>query len=80
MIGNSSKSFLNWFWQVYLIKKMVIWKERQHDEDDATATRDAGCLGTLRGCGILKLLRTPSMVSHPHLLEYILQIWIPEQQ
>ena len=54
--------------------KMVIWKEIQHDEDDATAARDAGCLGALRGCGLLKFFRTPSMVSHPRLLEHILHM------
>ena len=53
-------------------QKMVIWKERRHDKDDATIARDAGCVGALWGCGILKLFQTPSMISHPRLLEYIL--------
>ena len=58
-------------------QKMVIQKERQHDEDDVDAARDAGCLGSLRGCAILNLLRNPNMISHPLLLEYILQMWNP---
>ena len=61
-------------------QKMVIWKERQHDDDDTLATRNAGCVDTLQGCGLLKLFCTPSMVSNPRLLEYILQMWNPEQQ
>ena len=61
-------------------QKMVIWKEIQHDEDDVVGTRDAGFLGTLQGCGLLKFFYIPSMISHPLLLEYILQMWKPEQQ
>ena len=57
-----------------LDQKMVSWKEMQHDEVDSAITRDAGCLGAIRGCGLLKFFRTPSMVSHPRLLEYILQM------
>ena len=63
------------FLEGLLDQKMVIWKERKHDLDDAAAKRDVGCLGALRGCGILKFFQTPSMISHPCLLEYILQMW-----
>ena len=59
---------------------MVIWKERQHDNDDAFAKRNAGCIVSLRDCGLLKLFWTPSMVSHEWLLEHILRMWNPEQQ
>ena len=59
---------------------MANWKERQHDNDDALATRNAGYVDTLQGCGLLKFFRTPSIISHPHLPEYILQMWNPEQQ
>ena len=59
---------------------MVIWKERQHDNDDAFAKRNAGCIDTLRDYGLLKFFHTPSMVSHERLLEHILQMWNPEQQ
>ena len=61
-------------------QKMVIWKERQHDLEDVATARDAGCLGALQDCGLLKFFQTPSMISHPHLLEYILQMWSLEQQ
>ena len=59
---------------------MVIWKERQHNDDDAFAERNAGCIATLRNYGLIKLFRTPSMVSHERLLEYILRMWNPKQQ
>ena len=59
---------------------MVIWKERKHDNDDAFAEGNAGCIAALRGCGLLKLYCTPSMVSHEHLLDYIHHMWMPEQQ
>ena len=59
---------------------MVIWKERMHDNEDATAERNAGCIAAIRDCGILKFFRTPSMVLHERLLEHILQMWNPEKQ
>ena len=58
---------------------MVTWKERKHKDDDARATRDVASIIALRGCGLLKLFHTPSMVSHVQLLEHILQMWNPEQ-
>ena len=59
---------------------MVIWKERTHDNEDAAAERNVGCIATLRDSGLLKLFWTPSMVSHKQLLEHILWMWNPEQQ
>ena len=59
---------------------MVIWKERQHDNDDAFNERNAGCIAALRDCGLLNFFRTPSMVSHECLLEHILRMWNTEQQ
>ena len=60
--------------------KMVIWKERQHDDDDAQAARNAGCIAALRGDGLLKFFRAASMISHARLLEYILRMWNSKQQ
>ena len=59
---------------------MVIWKERKHDNDNAFAERNVGCIAALRDYGLLKFFQTPSMVSHKRLLEHILQLWNPEQQ
>ena len=60
--------------------KMVIWKERQHDNDDAFFERNMGCTAALRDCGILKFFCTPNMVSHEHLLEHILCMWNPKKE
>ena len=59
---------------------MVVWKERQHEDDDAKAEADVGSIATLRGCVLLKFSNVPSMRSHVRLLEYILRMWNPEQQ
>ena len=59
---------------------MVIWKERQHDNDDDFAERNAGCIAATRDCGLLKFFWTPSMVSHERLQKHMLQMWNPEQQ
>ena len=58
---------------------MVTWKEIQHDDEDTHDARDAGFIASLRGFGLLKFFRTPSMVSHARLLEYILWMWNLEQ-
>ena len=60
--------------------KMVIWKERQHDNDESFTERNAGCIAALRDCRLLKFFHTPSMVSHERLLEHILQMWNLEQK
>ena len=59
---------------------MVIWKERQHENDDAFSEINTGCIATLRDYGLLKFFRTPNMVSHEHLLEHILSMWNPEKK
>ena len=59
---------------------MVIWKERTHDDKDATAERNLVCISTLWNYGLLKFFWTPSMVSHERLLEHILRMWNLEQQ
>ena len=50
---------------------MVIWKEMQHEYDDAHAAVDAASIAALRGLSLLKLFNAPSMVSHVQLLEHI---------
>ena len=59
---------------------MVIWKERQHDNDNTLAKKNAGCIAALRDCGHFNFFHTPSMVLHERLLEYILRMWNLEQQ
>ena len=80
MIGNASNKSCDGFSQVLIDKKMVIWKDKQHDNDDAFTERNAGCMAALRDCRLLKFFCTPSMVSHERLLEHILHMWNPKQQ
>ena len=62
----------------FIRSKMVIWKERQHDNDDALAEGNVGCIAALRGCGLLMFFFTLSMISHECLLEHILHMSNPE--
>ena len=50
---------------------MVVWKERQHEEDDAQDDADAASIAALWAYGLLKLFQAPSMISHVKLLEHI---------
>ena len=59
---------------------MVVWKERQHEDDDVRARAYVGSIVALQGCGLLKLFHVPSMRSHVRLLEYILRMWNPKKQ
>ena len=79
MIKDDSNAYYDCFWHVFVSQNMVIWKERQHDNDDAFAERNVSCIAALRDYGILKFFRTPSMVSHEQLLEHILRMWNPKQ-
>ena len=63
-----------------VFQNMVIWKERTHDDEDATAERNPLCILALQNCGILNFFQTPSMVSHEILLEHILRMWNLEKQ
>ena len=47
MIKDDSNMCYDCFWQAFADKKMVIWKERQHDNDDAFTERNAGYIATL---------------------------------
>ena len=58
---------------------MVIWKERQHDDDDALAEGNVGCIDALRGYGLLKFFCTSSMILHELFIENILHMSNPEQ-
>ena len=80
MIRNDSNAYYDCFLQALVAQNMVIWKEIMHDNDDAFAERNVGCIAVLWDCGLLNFFRTPSMVSHENLLEHILQMWNSEQQ
>ena len=42
---------------------MVVWKEKQHEDDDARAGAYAASIAALWGCGLLKLFHAQSMIS-----------------
>ena len=64
----------------FLETKMVIWKEREHELDDAQAVNNPNTILSLRECALLKLFRIPGMRTHVHLLEHLIRMWDPEQQ
>ena len=63
MVGYVSKWLFNGSWQVHLFKTGY-FEGKTHDEDDARAASNVGCVDFLQGYGFLKLFHTPSMVSH----------------
>ena len=59
---------------------MVIWKEREHEVPDTQAVNDPATIEALRNCELLKCFRIPRMKSHVRLLEYIINMWDPDQE
>ena len=59
---------------------MVIWKECEHNPDDAHATNDTMIMRALRECGLLKYFRVSSMRAHVCLLDHLVHMWDPEKQ
>ena len=59
---------------------VVEWKEREHDEVDALALEDEGCMNALRDCGLKKFLLTPYLQAHPELLQFIIDLWDVDEQ
>ena len=59
---------------------MVIWKEREHEVANHQASSDRATIEALRNCTLLKYFRVPGMKAHIQLLEYIIEMWDPDQQ
>ena len=59
---------------------MVIWKEREHELPDNRAANDPATVKALRNCGLLKYFWIPRMKAHVWLLEYIIDMWDPNQE
>ena len=59
---------------------MVIWKEREHELDDAQATNDPNSARALRECRLLKFFQIPRMRTQVRLLDHLIQMWDPKQQ
>ena len=58
---------------------MVIWKEREHEVLDNQFANDPATIDALQNCGLLKYFQIPQMKSHFRLLEYIIDMWDPDQ-
>ena len=58
---------------------MVVWKERQHEDDDAKSEDDAASIASLQGHGLLNFFYFPNMRSQVRLMEYMLRMWNPEK-
>ena len=59
---------------------MVIWKERKHEVPNNQATNDPATIEALQNCGLLKYFWIPGMKAHIQLLEYIIDMWDPDQE
>lgn len=69
---NSSFVYIsNIFW----INMVVIWHEREHEEEDMIALHDRGTVDALKNCGLLKFFRIYMMRQHINLLQYFLDAW-----
>lgn len=59
---------------------VVEWKEREHDDVDALALEDEGCMNALRDCGLKKFFLTPYLRAQPELLQFIVDLWDVDDQ
>jgi len=59
---------------------VVEWKEREHDDVDALALEDEGCMNALRDCGLKKFFLTPYLRAQPELLQFIVDLWYVDDQ
>jgi hypothetical protein len=56
------------------------WREREHEDDNATVENYPLTLAALRDCGLLKYFRIPGMRAQVRLLEHLVRMWDPDQQ
>jgi hypothetical protein len=63
-----------------LIAKMLEWREREHEDNDAMDLNDMGTINFLRQCGLLKLFKIQGMRSQLRLSEYLVHPWDVDQQ
>ena len=59
---------------------MVIWKEHKQETDDFQAINLAPTLESLWDCGLLKYFRVSGMKFYIRLVEYIIDMWNPDQR
>jgi hypothetical protein len=56
------------------------WREREHEEVDAAAERDAGAQIALNRCGLYKFLSLKEMWAQLRLLHMLINYWDPETE
>ena len=59
---------------------MVIWKERGHETTYFQFVSDPATIEAILNYGLLKFFRVPAMKEYIYLLEYIIDMWDPDQQ
>ena len=69
-----------WMSHKYWTKKMVIWKEHEHELDEAKVPNDPMTMRALRECGLLKYFKVSGMRSHVRLLDHLIWMWDQDQQ
>jgi hypothetical protein len=60
--------------------RMLEWKEREHEEKYYFSWNDPGMVNSLRQCGLLKFFKIQSMRAQLRLLEYLVHMWVVNQQ
>ena len=58
----------------------MIWKERENEVPENKASNGQATIDALWNYGLLKYFRIPGMKAHVRLLEYIIDIWDPDQE
>jgi hypothetical protein len=56
------------------------WREREHEDDNATTENHPPTLASLRDCGLLKYFCIPGMRAQVRLLEHLVRMWDLDQQ
>ena len=80
LLSQGSYSSSCWFCRVYWSRMTLMWREREHEEEDMIALHDPVTVSALRNCGLLKFFRISSMRAQIRLLQYLLDAWDPVNQ
>ena len=62
---------------IHRIKMVIIWREREHEEQDMISLNNQGTVEALRNCGLLKYFRLCSMWQQIELLQFLVCSWDP---
>lgn len=59
---------------------VIIWREREHEEQYVIALSNPGTVEALRDCGLLKYLKLSNLRQQMNLLRFLVQSWDPINQ